>query len=75
MTTATIDRPHVVICTKPAAPEIGRLNDVHVVFSKYASRKLAELAAEQLKRVGCPCHVELAKPSDIAGMARRERAA
>lgn len=63
-TIATWERDHVVVCWKD--------NGVQVVFSRYKSRQAAELAAQQLRNVGCPCTVEPAKPGDISGMTRRD---
>lgn len=62
--TTSWDRPHVVLCQK--------VSGARVVFSRYRDRKAAELVASQLRNVGCPCTVEIARPGDVAGLTRRE---
>lgn len=43
-----------------------------VIFSRYGTRREAELAAERLRRVGCGLVVvEPARPGDVPGLARR----
>lgn len=67
MTTATTERPHVVLCQKQRYGE----RPLQVVFTRCPPRREAELTAEKLRAVGCPCTVELARRSDIAGISRR----
>lgn len=65
MTAATSwHRPHVGLCQK--------VGGARLVFSRHPNRKEAEIASSRLAAVGCFSTVELARPSDVAGLKRRD---